>query len=78
MMPVSSAWELTFQVLTMPLFRIVSAIFLQTCSKIVAKCAREKAEKGPKAGAEQVQQLEDDDVDDVDYDDETSEENEND
>ncbi|KAI1301495.1 3-ketodihydrosphingosine reductase [Halotydeus destructor] len=42
MMPVSSLAELVWQVLTMPIFRIISAIFLNSCHRIVAKCAREK------------------------------------
>lgn len=42
MMPVTSLCELGWQILTMPIFRAVSAFFLNSCHKIVAKCALEK------------------------------------
>lgn len=42
MMPSNSICELAWQVLTMPVFRIVSVIFHNSCHKIVAKCASEK------------------------------------
>lgn len=45
MMPPSSIMEVIWQVIMMPLGRIIAVIFLHSCSGIVDKCKRENDEK---------------------------------
>jgi hypothetical protein len=37
-----TGFELVWQVLTMPLFRIIGAVFLSSCHGIVEKCRKEE------------------------------------
>lgn len=41
MMPVATVFELLFQMVTMPIFRVISVIFLNSCYKIIHKCKAE-------------------------------------